>query len=361
MSHNPNVTQQKNKRQWLTTYLRQRIVQGELTPGEQLPTRGEMEREFGLSTVTVQQALNSLISDEFVTVNGRRGTFVSSNPPHLTRYAIVLPQHPHDSARWTGFMAALCDEAARLQRAGEHRIFVHVGVEAHADNEAFQLLVREVREHRLAGLIFLSQNDYAGTPLESEPGIARVLLGAGVPELPTMHAVSLDLDSLWQGALGYCAARGRRRLAVLRSEPGDAEGIRAEAAAHGLEVRPYWVQTVSVASAQAARQCVHLLMHAGQQERPDALFITDDNLVEAATLGLIDAGVQVPGDVEVVAHGNFPHLTPSRLPVMRLGFDIRRALQLCIEDIDRQRQGDQAEALTKVSARFEGEEASILA
>ncbi len=350
---------QQNKRQWLTAHLRQRIVRGELAPGEQLPTRGEMEREFGLSTVTVQQALNSLIFDEFIFVNGRRGTFVSSTPPHLTRYAVVMRQHPHDDSGWTRFMAALCDEAARLQHAGEYRIFVHTGVEAHVDNEAFQQLVQEVREHRWAGLIFVSQGDYLNTALLDEPGVARVLLCASVPA-PAMHAVSLNLDSLWQRALDYCAARGRRRLAVLGPSPVGMHVIPVEAAKRGLEVRPYWMQTVSITFAEAARQCVHLLMHPGQQERPDALFITDDNLVEAATRGLLDAGVRVPQDVDVVAHGNFPHLTPSSLPVVRLGFDIRRALQLCIEDIDRQRQGEPGRPLTQVMAQFEEEKATIL-
>ncbi len=54
----------------------------------------------------------------------------------------------------------------------------------------------------------------------------------------------------------------------------------------------------------------------------------DDNLVESALYGLVDAGVSVPRDVEVVAHANFPgaHSGPTRFT--RVGYDARMILAL---------------------------------
>jgi DNA-binding LacI/PurR family transcriptional regulator len=121
-----------------------------------------------------------------------------------------------------------------------------------------------------------------------------------------------------------------------------------------MTLHPYWIQTVALAEPESARNCVHLLMHPGQTERPDALLITDDNLVEHATAGLVAAGVSVPGDLDVVAHCNFPWPAPSVLPVQRLGFDAREILAACLASIDELRQGQPASRRV-FAARFENE------
>jgi DNA-binding LacI/PurR family transcriptional regulator len=120
-----------------------------------------------------------------------------------------------------------------------------------------------------------------------------------------------------------------------------------------MTIRPHWVQGVHLAAPQLARNCAQLLMHAGQDERPDALIISDDNLVEFATAGLIAAGVRVPDDLEVVAHCNFPWPTPSVVPVKRLGYEVSRVLKACLESIDLQRGGEAAPAATVIPAVFE--------
>ena len=97
---------------------------------------------------------------------------------------------------------------------------------------------------------------------------------------------------------------------------------------------------------ESARNAMHLLMHADQKERPDGLIITDDNLVEAATAGLLDAGVSVPQDLTVVAHCNFPWPTPSHVPARRLGYDVRQILSACLSDIDRQRNGGKPKSIS---------------
>ena len=96
-------------------------------------------------------------------------------------------------------------------------------------------------------------------------------------------------------------------------------------------------------------------MHDGQSERPDALIITDDNLVEYAAAGVIAAGMRVPEELEVVAHCNFPWPTPSVVPVKRLGYEVTRILQACLDSIDLQRSGQKALPVTQIPAVFEEE------
>ena len=121
--------------------------------------------------------------------------------------------------------------------------------------------------------------------------------------------------------------------------PSTYEKAAQACAAHGLTTSQHWVHAVSLASPQWAIPLMGLMMRRGDSERPDALVITDDNLVPQVTAGLAAAGVQVPGDVDVVAHANFPYPTPSAVPVIRLGFSIRQAFHTAVKLIDLQRQG----------------------
>jgi DNA-binding LacI/PurR family transcriptional regulator len=95
-------------------------------------------------------------------------------------------------------------------------------------------------------------------------------------------------------------------------------------------------------------------MHGDAANRPDALIITDDNLVEHAQAGLIAAGIRVPDQVEVVEHCNFPW-PPSVLGTKRLGFDSHAILRACIDLIDRQRRNETVPGMTLVPAIFEEE------
>lgn len=124
---------------------------------------------------------------------------------------------------------------------------------------------------------------------------------------------------------------------------------------HELETRPYWLQLAQLDGPLAASGAVQLLMHSRAAEAFDALLITDENLVEHATSGLLATGVRVPQDVEIVAHCNFPLLAPAALPAQRLGYDAREVMATCIDLIDRARAGQKTPALTPIAARFEDE------
>jgi DNA-binding LacI/PurR family transcriptional regulator len=91
------------------------------------------------------------------------------------------------------------------------------------------------------------------------------------------------------------------------------------------------------------------------ENKPDGLIITDDNMVEHASMGLINANVVVPRDLDVVAHCNFPWPTPSVLPVYRLGYDIDELLQTYLVVLERKRRGERVPRETQVNAVTEEE------
>lgn len=130
-------------------------------------------------------------------------------------------------------------------------------------------------------------------------------------------------------ALAELRSAGCRRVALTVPElPAAWEAaFNEELARRQLVTRPYWHQCVPLSDTACARRITHLLFAATPGDRPDGLIIADDNLVEAAEAGLMDAGVCVPEDARVIAQCNFPWPTPSPLPVRRLGFDMHTLLR----------------------------------
>jgi len=335
--------------------LRAQIVAGQLSPGCRLPTRLELERHYSAGATTVQSALEKLVQDGFIVSRGRQGTFVVENPPHLTRYAMVFyssaPEFAHNRFNW-----ALNNEVRRLRHEQDVKMAEYYGVDGHEDSEDYQRLVREVRAHRIAGLIFPSDVFLLkGTPLLEEPTVPRVAI-MGTRDYAPFPVVSLDMESFFIQALDELRAQGRTKVAFLNPAGRSAAkewrvNVQRLLQERGMETRPYWWQCVWREEADAARESAHLLMRC--DERPDALIISDDNLLEFATAGLVASGARVPQEVSVISHCNFPYPTPSALPVQRLGFDSHRIMGECVKLVDGQRQGNEVPTVTKIEAVFE--------
>ena len=342
------------KRLKLLAYLRGLILSGKLPPGAKLPSHEELERRFHATSATVQESLNTLHRAGFVEMQHRRGTFVTAYPPHRCHYALAFPRKLEEVG--TQFYTALRKEGLRLQGA-KCRISVFHEIEEHVDVEDYQRLLGFVEAHALAGLIFATNPYYLrleGSPLVTEPDLPRVAIqktDAGIT-YPTVYP---DGHAFLPKALDYLAARGHRRVALLGGINNVDDAFCQGAAARGLIARPYWIQSIPVEKPDCARHVMHLLMHAGKDERPDALIISDDNLVESATAGLVDAGVRVPQDLEVIAHTNFPWPTPSAVSVKRLGYDVRQLISLCLERLAQQRRGEIPPMHTAVPPIFEEE------
>jgi len=333
--------------------LRARIVAGEYRPGDRLPTRAELERLHETTPVTIQRAFDQLVREGFVVARGRQGTFVTERPPHLCRYALVFPYRDRPERPWPQFWRALAAEAQALTQSNGHALSFCYGNETQQDRDEYDSLEADVLAHRLAGLIFASRPFYLrGSPVLEAPGIPRVAIMAA-PEPPNVRAIDLSGDLLGYG-LRHLFELGRRRIAVV-TVPQLQKKTTAALREAGFDVPPYWIQAASPEAPETARGAVHLLMASNPGCRPDGLIIVDDNLVPPATAGLVDAGLRAPEDVAVVGHANFPHATPSAVPIMRLGYDIRELLGTAERILDAERRGEPVAALTRVA--LVGEEA----
>lgn len=66
----------------LMEYLRKQMLEGEIKPGEKLPSENELSTEFGISRQTVRKALQILQNEGYIYAEHGRGTFCSEMMRH---------------------------------------------------------------------------------------------------------------------------------------------------------------------------------------------------------------------------------------------------------------------------------------
>ncbi len=331
--------------------IRARILDGTLPPGQRLPKRTDLEAEFGASSATLQRAFDRLVEDGFVETRPRQGSFVAARPPHLFRYAVAIPVGVRGNL-WNRYWQALQNAAEAITRETDRRVELYTGVDRNVRDEDLDRLVLDIERHRLAGIVFAhSPFPAAGTPVLDTPGLPRVvLMGSSDPAMPVV-----GFSPIRERALDLLAERGRRRIAMITLPWTSAEHVEAFrqcVTEHGMETRTAWIQAVDLRTPRWVRHAVELLLDGPPAETPDAIFLTDDNLIEAACTSLAAQPVRTPADLDLVSHACLPAPVPGAWPVHTVGYDIREALETAIELIDAQRRGDPIPPVTTLPARL---------
>lgn len=345
-----------SKQSEIAAVLRRQIVQGRQAPGSRLPTWDKLEQQFDVSRPTLRLALGELKDQGFIEPDSTRGTFVARWPPCRHRYGLAFFETP-GTPRWNRFYAALAQEAAALSQRGERQLEVFCDVTVAETSESRLQILRGVDNHCFAGLIMVGAVALMSDPRWQTMQVPRVAIGrpTGRPSVASLPSLSVEWPSFWQKALDWVQSRGRKRVAVLAIDYHPQTGLCELARQRGLVCKPAWHHVGSLQYPKAAGHVTQLLMDPTLGEKPDALIIADDNLVEQALGGLMAAGVRVGEDLDVVAHCCWPWPVPTMPQVKRLGFDARETLTKAMDMLDAQRAGKRAAMEQHLSARFEDE------
>jgi len=345
------------------TAIRDQIISGEYAPGARLPTRQAMGEQFSTTIVTVQRALARLRDQGFVIPRGRAGTFVVDHPPHMNNYGVVFWHSPSElPAAWTRYDAAFDQQASRLPllRPGT-TVEKYYLVKSGLDSDGMRRLLTDINQQRLAGLIFVNPPyELEETDILQAPNLPRVCLAR--ESVLNVAAVNMHWSGMISRGLDYLRDVGCQRVAVMTSSQGVltdrinlVRDLSERAAIRGLEIKPSWILPFPHAEPQTARYVAQLLMDNEPHRRPDGILVADDHIVEQLTLGLRDAGVMVPQQVQVVGHCNYPSLPEAAVPIKRLGFDAEAVLRKCLEVLDAQRDDKPVQPLTVISPVFDHE------
>lgn len=332
--------------------IRERIVRGEWPSGERIPTYEELEKQFGVSRVTMQQVIGKLKLDGFLASKERQGLFVSRRPPHRCRIGIVLPSDENHSVFWQELIKAAEHIAEDTDK--EFTVYRFVGKPYNSPDEKLRLNY-DLKGKRLAGLLFVSPpmppEDYAD--LYRDNSIPKIVFTPGA--IPSTLVLNLDNLALVNRGLDWFEAQGCRRIAImsLRGEPPILRHFRQEVVRRGLYSPFCW--QLSFDNGELADQLVRLLMSLPADSRPQGLFIGDDNLTEHAIRGIVAAGIKVPEELAVLSHCNWHEKMLDILPVKYLGYDLKKLLRLVVATVDDFHRGSHIPTSVDIPAVFEEE------
>ena len=338
--------------------LRKEIVGGEFPAGSSIPTWDKLQHRFGVSRSTIRLALQDLKEEGFLRPAGRNGTLVTEAPPHLCRYALVLPQENERtegqfSLFWQALEAEVRETVGR-RHDGEGRVRIFYGVEEGAAAE--EEFLDDIATHQYAGLIFGRDSALLHNPRVEQAGVPRVYIGSH-PDSRGIPAVYPDTHLFMNRALDRLASVGCKRVAVLtvasyRRYFGDCIKL---ARNRGFLIHPWWVHTMEPYSRDGAKSWARLLMSLPEDERPDGLVITDDHLATPASQGLFNGGVADASDCHTVVLANFPRPPRCLVDVDYLGYDAATILESALDAIDSLRAGEPAPSVTRIKPHFRRE------
>lgn len=315
-----------HKGNWVLGEIRRMILGRVFSPGERLPTFGEMEIQFGVSRAVLQVAMARIQADGFIRTEDRRGIFLETHPPHLFHYGIAFSSEP-DTPEWTGFFD-------RVRRQFDRQVAAVPGARAtrfwnlcerDARHATVEPLQQVLASGAMAGLLLMPGTHWlASLPWFQATQVPCVFLAAAF-DAGCVPNVRTDREHLYSRTLDYFSSCGCGRVAVMdMADLVYRLDLPACFEASGVLFRPQWHQCVGRSNPECARGVARLLMDYPPGDRPDALLIADDNLVDGALAGLADAGV-VPGrDLQVVGHCNWPIAHRLSNGIRGIGFDMDR-------------------------------------
>ena len=334
--------------------LRRRIASRELRPGSRLPTYERLELDCGASRMTLQRAVARLKRDGFVTSVERTGLFVSDFPPCFSRYGILIPSHERFSRFWRCFIEA-ANAMAELSPARSFSVFRNLD-DTHHSSEEWRRMREEVRDCRLAGIISLFGLEGFCSDMDFFRSLSIPLVTAGFYD-GFSAGISFDYPMFVEKAMAHFKAKGRRKVAVIskgQTQSPILDGMDAFLATHGWFHSPFhWRMPID--NPAVANHITQLLLSLPAKERPDALLIADDHLIEYAAKGIVACGVRVPQDLEVIAHCNWREVVPCPLAIRYLGYDTNSVLLAALNTIDSLNSGRQVDRMIDIKPLFEEE------
>ena len=321
--------------------LRSRIVSGEFPPGTKLPNRPELLREYSVSVGAFQKCINQLIDWGFLESRGMHGMCVPANPPHLSRFAILLPLSTTVPAPGADpFLAGFVRIADEYKRRHPEHTFVYYGVgdrtEPHM--EEYERIAEDVRRGLLAGIIsiFSVPPPPVQRQLEDFPLVVIARKRESTPH--PYPQIEFDLVELFRCQLRRLEEAGCRNIAALLYDNISMPKCLAifDLAAQSRANCPRaWLAGMNPAYTRSVfyDNLLELIFSKNQAVIPDGLIVSSENFLPLVFNAFTRLRI-VPGrDVKIVSHRNTTSAV-SRVPgIEYVTFSVEQVFQEALRQL----------------------------
>lgn len=298
------------------------IASGKIPPGGKLPTYEELEKIHNVSYITINNCIKLLKNSGLVVGRERTGVFVTENPPILNRFAMIFPKQAlHENRFLQTVLKILSEEGVRRNLQFE----VFPDFEPHVDNPDYKRLLSELYKMRLGGVAHFSMPDL--------PASCELLHFPGIPVLNASECIKSDYKIYADKSCDYLISRKKKRIAVLFLGERLIPKFIEKRDCSDMNSPDHWFVPIGKDARVSAGTISRILLDYPKEKRPNGLIITDDNFVDYTLNGVFLSRVKVPEELEIVTHCNWPNPITSVIPVKKLGFDVRIAVSIIIDNL----------------------------
>jgi len=325
--------------------LRDRIK--DLPCGVPLPPLSDIRRELGVGQATVEKAFVMLEAQGLIERKPRKGVFVADRTATGEMAIVLKPQLFGAEASQAYRMTCTALTEALNARNPRWNIKMHLGkvVTNGKDFPATLDILEPAILPRLRGIFTfhplydLEQKlERVNVPVIHINGMSRMHGG--------IYHVAGDHKDFFQQSVRHLKDVGCRSIGMLWKKnvnmkqdlQTDYPRIVSELAAmHGLECRTEWMpfQVPDGTSGVTEQDGYDLFMCLWKQsEKPDGVIVVDDVLCKGVLRAILQLGVKLPEDIQLITYANKGVPLPFHKPVTRIEFDVEAQAECAVEMMD---------------------------
>ncbi|MFD0714369.1 GntR family transcriptional regulator [Paenibacillus sp. GCM10027626] len=303
--------------------LKEKIERGELQPGDQIPTEAELVQQYGVSRITIKNAIKLLVEEDLVYRIAGKGTFVA-DPAEAAAAAPIKAVSRQQAAhkRKIGFLSPFTNDEFSMQ--------LLQSIEEACKEQNVILIVRTAttQSEERDGINFLLEADVDGLlifPVDGE-AYSDAILGlksTGFPfvlvdrYLPGIKTNAVYSDNYQGGYLGteYLIQKGHKRIGIVsgtRSKTSSSEdrfsGYLGMAGQAGLKIEPaHWLtrtDEITYMDTEASQRIVTEWL----QSQPEltAVFAFSCGMAVYVARAASELGRKVPEELAILSYDNPP-------------------------------------------------------
>ncbi len=291
----------------------QREIPRRYGPGMELDV-SELQQRFGVSALTLREALSVLVRQGFIERYKGRGTFVSARIP-APHVGIVSELDLFDGG--VSFFYRRLTQMLRLLLHGRGvRVRLYIGYTqpgTSAQTLSCDDLADDLEHGQLSALVAVALT----VPRE----LREMTRQAAVPVVSASSGsdgcVMLDHADFIRRALDELAAVGRRKIAILGTAGVSPKEMERFVKERGFQFHPGWLQHALHPSLPGAGWESFLTAWNAAAERPDGLLIADDMFFNDTASAILSQHIAVPHDLYVITHANRGAWRRPLIPAVR--------------------------------------------
>ncbi len=319
-------------------FLKNEILGGEYKPGDRFPSIRQLAEKYGISKITVNSVLSSLVTEGLLYVEQGRGTFVAEKRPDIRLNKVMIGVMLFDFSLENNVEAEIFNS---IQRNLKEDYFV-IPYNSYNDTISFYKGLKGFVELDVDGMIIVppTAEDYDAAVIQNiiKREIPMVTINRKIPGVEA-DFVYVDFEAVVYKATKYILDRGKKNIALFEHDspsiaPRMLEGYKRAHREKDVPVREEHILFWSGNSKETVPDIKNLIRSI------DGL-VASDHLVYKMRKAIYESEKKIPEEISIVGindtvYSRFmnPPLTAIPNPSAEIG---REALKMIMERIEKKR------------------------